>query len=431
MSGNLVGDLSISDQLRQILKADDFEKSLSSAIGGLDDNKLNAMRQELTPYGTTLSVPKRYVTLSHTSLGTRYQRRLAFTSLAGFLYRVLGEWQPEGTSLDDAKKEQAIIKKFLDNWLEYNPDLHVRSAHVPNERDPERRAVDSKNTGFKSPFPPKELIVETVDISGENRVVKSITPGQVAGADMRPLNESSWHAIPIPPADTFHRWEYYHDVNYEKLREFTWDLYHDKPDLEDTFNVFRVHETPEEAKQFVEVNVDGIRTSILTVETGKWNLIGPFKKNRERIDFYTKETEVLKMIHEQNQKDAELGRKLMERRTKEVKKKNVKECGPDAPGLAQQYQQSIGELPGAVRGTTYEEQLRWADENKTSTIDELAKKDMEECPDDSIPVPLYVVDGNEMKRTVIYTKADKPEDVVISDGGGKTNKDKTSIQNVV
>lgn len=431
------GDISARDLLSKILESADTEDLIKKGIESLDESKLNALRQELTPYGTTLSVPKRYVTLSHTSLGTKYQRRLAFTSLAGFLYRVLSEWHPEGLSKEDAEAQQKIIKGFLDNWFEYNPDLHVRSAHTPNEKDPERKAVDSKNPGFSSPFPPSELLVEMME--GDSRVVKSITPGPFSGADgkvidARSTSTDNWQAIPIPSADTFHRWEYYHDVNFEKLREFTWDLYHDKPDLEDTFNVFRFHETPEEAKEFTEVNQDAIRTSILTVETGKWNLIGPFKKNRERIDFYNKETEVLKMIQEQSQKDAQLGKELMEKRTKAVKKKNVQECGPDAPGLSQ-YQSSIGGLPGAKKGTTPEEQQKWYEEAKaakvTSTdIDDLVKKDMEECPDDSIPVPVYKVTGDKMERTVFYTKADKPGDVEMIDGSGKSNKEKESIQKI-
>lgn len=395
---------------------DNFENLLKSRVGQLSEDQASNMRREMSPYSNTLKVDEAYTVMSYTNLSQEYQKRFLLTGLNAFLYRVLGEYEIDGVSKDEMDVRRGHIRAFLDEWLEFDADKHVRSAHDTIKSDPERRVVD-----------PANVIINT-------RLCEHQTEEDAKAVRIR-----------IPPRDTLHRWQYYMDVNHDELRNVVRDLYCHKPDLELMFNIFTMFKTAGEAKSYQQENEDVIKTDVHTVRNGVWNLCGSFKKNRERIDYYNKQTEVLRMINEQAQKDQELGREMMLKRKQAVKRKNVEKYGPDDPKLAE-YTKGMVDLPGAEGTTPVKQQQEWAKNKSTDTsvptydpkertpegVDPLKKyadADDAECPEDCIPVPVYKTGPNgEFTRTHFYTKADSAEEtdkaITIADGSGHHSREK-------
>jgi len=177
------------------------------------------------------------------------------------------------------------IQAFLDLYLRYNPDEHVRAAYKPNYEDPKRRLIN---------------------------VAKETAPELTI----------------LPPDDTFARWNRYTEANYECLRQATDDIYCEKADFEFAIAPLEVFSGPtkEEAMEKYEVfktkYANELEVELRAVDFGNWSLLGPWQQNREVMDFYNENTELLKRIIEQAKEDSRVGQKLMTKRTKKEKKKS-------------------------------------------------------------------------------------------------------------
>jgi hypothetical protein len=193
---------------------------------------------------------------------------------------------------------QNQIEKFLDSYLRWNPDNHVRCAYKPNYNDPQRTPLE------KTPTDAKERVI-------------------------------------LPPDDTFFRWARYIDNNYECLRQATDDIYCEKSDFEHAILPLEVFEgkTTEEAEaafdNFKRQHANEFESEIFSATFGKWSLLSSWEQNREVRDFYTEKTEIIKRIIDQHKEDQRMGTKLMKDRAGRKKKENVKNAGPDDKGLVQ------------------------------------------------------------------------------------------------
>lgn len=207
----------------------------------------------------------------------------------------------------------------------------------------------------------------------------------------------------IPSTNVFYHWDRYLSNHYEQLREATGILYNEKPDIEFQLQYYGSFDTPDAAKEFERKYESNVITSVYTIQNGGWTILGPFKENRSRIDFYNKNTEIIKRMFEQAESDQALGKDLMQKRIKRAKKQNILDAGPDDPGLAK-YKAAVTtiEALGAKEGLTREEK------------DELAKayreKEMAEVPDDAIQVDVFGPDGKGgLKKSHFYSQAEAPE----------------------
>lgn len=279
---------------------------------------------------------------------------------------------------------KGIIENFITHWFEFDPNVHVRDAAAPLTAaeaplsDPERLPLEALRAALAVDPEHKAIVAElcrTRDgCAAAQRVLRDPELATALAAVLTPVVGSDWSehepvrkehpqiddaarnrfrqyiaAIPSasparptveqsPPQDTFHRWNYYTEVNYEELRAATEALYHDKPDLDWALALWDVFEgTPKEVDAafgaLCEKNEDVAPGRITALEFGKWSLLGDFKANRERMSFYNKHTEVIKRIIERHTEDARIGKELMKNRVRQEKAKNIKEVGPDAPGL--------------------------------------------------------------------------------------------------
>lgn len=212
----------------------------------------------------------------------------------------------------------------------------------------------------------------------------------------------------VPPVDVFHHFDRFLTNHYEQLRECVNILYCEKPDIEFAVQFYgKSHSTHQEALQAVASIRDRVTTAVYSISNEGWFLLGPFKQNRERVEFYNKNTEILKRMMEQAESDSRLGADLMKKRVVRKKEQNIIECGPEDPGLVK-YQEALGviERLGSKPLLTKEEKDKMAEAVRT--------KEMAEVPPDAIQVdvhkPVVDADGNTtLQREKFYTQAEAPK----------------------
>jgi DNA-directed RNA polymerase subunit F len=372
------------------------------------------------------------------------------------------------------------VTKFLDRNFNFNPDKHVRSAKsvVPADSDPERAAalakiiettknidttaVDKKlsedperalkylrdcakittNSTGEAMEELKKAIVTTAQLL---QSVATIAPPETASAiedaqlvmlkkykrlaDVKAsldkvaaplIAADTLDAVRVqPPTDVLHHYNRYMSNHYEYLRDIVTAFYNEKSDTEFMVLLYSTHETAEDARQFRIQHDNEFRTSVITVENAGATLLGPFKENRERLDYYNKNTEVLKRMAEQLDADQKLGKDLMEKQVREKKRENIRTDGPDAPGLTA-YGKAGNEVQqfGAKKVNTREDIAEMvaaesAGSSTKSTVTERVGFDDEYVPDDAIVVDAFVpVMGDDGEMTLekkkIFTQAEAP-----------------------
>jgi len=386
-------------------------------------------------------------------------------------------------------QSKKMTKDFLLGLFNFDPNKHVRSASIDESKVEEELKTISNNEIYvdvKDPsrLPLKTLLSKNINKLPEHKeaystitetqenynavcrvlnddgllsaVELAIREKDAFKAYLFPLPENS-NVIEstniIPSKDTFYRWSYYNQVNYEEIRRVTSTLYLDKPDLEFAIGAWTSFEgtqseVDENFNKYCHKHQTEFVSDIKAIEFGKWTLLGDFKQNREKINFYNKNTEVLKRILDRYEDDRKLGTELMKNRVKMEKAKNLAECGPDSEGLSQYRTASGVYLPGVNKAITNEEMLRLEKTNgnikaakelehlecleeKLITLENILKtreftsseqndynllleqikgaREMLEVPDDSIKVNVFLNDteSGELKKSSFYTKSDE------------------------
>jgi hypothetical protein len=265
---------------------------------------------------------------------------------------------------DNAKN---IIYHFLKNWFSFDPSIHIRSgmdniktelAKV-NNQDVDIDPHDPGHLTFKTlcknieptdeDRPYVKLLTKNKetcnsvlhilrDDSLHESIIRMLNNVEKFTYYLKPLQYLSMDEELIPPQDTFHRWSYFTEVNYEELRTITETLYPERPDLDWAIAIWTTFkgndkELDEQFKNYCQKHQDEIPSTLKSLEVGKWTLIADFKENRKNIQFYNKNTEVLKRIIDRHTEDKKIGTELMRNRVRQTKAKNIADYGPDAPGL--------------------------------------------------------------------------------------------------
>ena len=291
-----------------------------------------------------------------------------------------------GTIEMPADAAKRIVSGFLANWFAFDPNTHVRSGHnaaavaaalaaarpggvasdvVVDTADPGHLTV----AALRAPPPAAAaehadaLAVLAADPRGRSAVLTLLRDADLGDAALTalaapdafmaylgpvPAGSAARPAADItPPQDTFHRWAYYTEVNYEELRTVTEAIYPERPDLDWALALWDVFEgtsadVDAQFEKYCQRYADEVPSAIKALEFGSWSLIADFKKNRDKIQFYNRHTDVLKRILDRHAEDKRLGADLMRNRVRAAKAKNIAEDGPDAPGLAM-YRRNVAE----------------------------------------------------------------------------------------
>ena len=260
-------------------------------------------------------------------------------------------------------ESKAIITEFINNYFEFNPAEHVRSAKNtftlndfgmqgddpaapspllltsrPHVSDEHKEIYDQLTS---SPKVKSAIVTLLQDMQTENAIY-ALSHAQEFRAYLYPIEESdpTRGALDhIPPADTFHRYEYYVDANYEKIRNITEALYPERACFENAIAVWETFEGETEkecADKFdmhCQQNKNQFRHPLIAINFGAWITLGSFKGNREKINYYSSATDILRKIEERAANDRKLGNELLKKRVEKAKSANIATDGPDAPGL--------------------------------------------------------------------------------------------------
>jgi hypothetical protein len=287
------------------------------------------------------------------------------------------------------KIAQEIIRNFLETWLGYDPIEHVKSAQDKvDTKDPERVPLDQLKSKMPAPRTDDEKLIVSAIADKETYNTfhyiarnPSIDPALAAFLKDRkryesfilPLSPDSPLRLAteiVPPQDSYHRWAFFTEVNFEEIRSVCESLYAEKPDLDWTIALWDYFEG-EPAKvdewftSFCRSHQDSTPSALKVLEFGGWSMLGDFKKNLDRVEFYNKNTEVLRRILDRHAEDKKIGAELMKHRVRKEKAKNIKEEGPDDPNLVREYCRTANTLMkssaaglGAEKVITQEEMRR-------------------------------------------------------------------------
>lgn len=480
------------------------------SINNFNEEKISKLEKELSPLGIVLPAAgaKKLVNMSILNLRDDYLRRLHMTSLIGYVYRTLEEYDPfefkdlfedarnntiketyncGGSELTQAQIKK-IVKLFLDKNFNFNPDLHVRQAgkthgnesktattnkeavaqeilkirdrcsnsntadlplskkisetivskfasHIPTEGGLREQFTKSIEMLERSTSDYSALVAATTKdvIQSITTIIKTVESAGLSNAlsdevgilaknrnklsalrtILEPtveakIAETGKHTVnTLPPADVFHHWERYLNNHYEIMRDIVAALYYEQPDIEfavQLYNAFEGEKAEEDAKKHRLMHESALICPMLTIETGSWTLLGPFKENRDRLEFYNKNAEMLKKIFEQAEADTKLGGQLVKKVVHKSKAKNIRDFGPDNQKGLEEYQAIVGTV----------DRLRskpaLTKEEKDALFEAQRQKEMLEVPDDAIQMDVFKPDeAGGLTRDKIYIEAEDPK----------------------
>jgi len=452
-----MADAGITDNNRMRGLIDEILKD-PGKISELTKDEISELRKKSNPYGVIVPATKSWVNISITNMRAEYLRRLHMVSLIGYLFRTLEEYEFKPTiselqflaeikdetkrkeKEDEMKKEferdRLGAERFLRRNFDYNPDRHIKMSYTENKEDPERlkrydefkrmmhagmldKEIKSRLSDSEVVEELKQMILNTYQIIETIKTIivqlmktvedQSLLPhyNKITSLydEIKPIvnvlsagDLKSTLAIGLP-VDVFYQWDRYLTNHYEDIREVVNILYSEKPDIEYAIQYMDHFDSEEKAKEHRQKWEGTLISSVMTVENGAWSLLGPFKGNRERVEFYNRNTEILKQMLQQVESDHKMGKEFMEKRVKQEKKENILKHGLDDKGLAE-YQSAVGtvETLGAKRVLTEEEKRKFIEARQI--------KDDAEVPDNAIGVDIYYNDkekGFERKR--FFTEA--------------------------
>jgi hypothetical protein len=448
----------MSEAHETVKAAKEIEKILAElteeSIAQMSEEEVMKYRKELNVYGRTIEGSNKYLTFSFTNLTEKYQQKLLLTGMIGFLNRMVDEWHvPDGLpvipvydyvedpeSLEkfhaDWKKtekiqkeidenrawmaKRVVVKEFLEEMFQFNPDKHVRSSYRPQPKDLDRKIIDTPAANLAieklkaADLKFREQMVEFDRVQklrnmAEGSELKNESLDKLVakklvlpGHHYSTMNFESWSpedknllsetAGMIPPDDVFHRYRTYIESNYDKLREAVQYLYCDKPDFDIAINPYNWHGSLEDAQEFQKKHKNEVISDIIVAHSGKWNFFAPFEHVRDSVKYFNDNTIILEEIAIQQEKDAKLGQDLMRRRVAAKKRQNIEEEGPDSEFFK-----------------------KWKDQNTTlkdmgaETLNKESYASLE-CPDDAIEVPVWKIAQNgKMEKKSFYSRAEAPQ----------------------
>ncbi len=470
------------ENILKIAKDEDLAK-----LSHEDVEKLYA---KSSPYGTTIEgseKDKKFINVSVTQITHDYWKKFIITSMVGFLNRMCDEWKvPEEVPVvpvydylqDQTKadtpepvlkkanprtlsdyefnrewmKKRVIVKEFLEEMFQFNPDEHVRSGYRPHRADKDRQVIktpagqlainhlkatdknfkaneqlydDVERMRLASGVKPKKIIRVTktrtvtkklrnkkdntikeitkeepyevemeVDDDGPDWKEPELAPDQVS----QHITKNNYHDPTgpivtrsiIPPEDMFEKFKLYYTGNYEELREAVKDLYCEKPIFELGINAYKVHDTREEALDFQKKHADKVITEVFTIETGKWNMFDSWKEQRENVNFFTDKTILLEQMMERLKREEQLAADMVKNRMTRKKKINNLLDGEDAEGFKnwKANNSDLKELNNKFQGDRADD----------------------DCPDDAVQIDIWRVakGGLEITKDRMFTKAEAP-----------------------
>lgn len=269
--------------------------------------------------------------------------------------------------------EREVISRFLNGLFKHNADKDSQEGSQLVEDDPERASIE--------------------EMKGTNPVTDAVYEN-------------------IPSNDTHCRFNTYYDINYEQMRDATQNIYNVKPDLEHAMIVYDIVDTQSAVDSFIEKYGATAKYDILTFPLNKWTLMGPFKQNRDRVDYYNKHNSIIKSMLEQQEKDAALGEELMKKRVKSKKVRSEKVFGKDSDNFNEYKKLSPSELESKYNAKIEEigdDKLKMIREvHVDSETGERLELDEDGVPMNALEIPITNINAKtgETSQTRIFSRSE-------------------------
>lgn len=171
---------------QSVQQAAPFAKDITRLLSELKDEdlaqlnpeKILELRKKLNPYGRTIKGSDKYLNFSITQIHHEYWRKLIVSAVVGFLNRACDEWKvpksipvvkvyeyldnpasldtpqnildkdPKGSAEWEFNRQwmqkRIIVKEFLEEFFQFNPDEHTKSGYIPHRADKSRKPINSK-----------------------------------------------------------------------------------------------------------------------------------------------------------------------------------------------------------------------------------------------------------------------------------------------
>jgi len=347
------------------------------------------------------------------------------------------------------QQHRQIISDFINREYSFNADYHVRSAyetHSPN--DIKRVKLDTLKAVKES-----SLQISNTDTSTDNetalatlttlklvnkslssvlkslgQTVKTCPSVNLSNAILelqkykselshyeRTLSGQYSHAawlgvggaIDPPSGDLFYNLNRYITQHYEQLRMVTDAIYAVKPDTEFSITLHYISRDLEDVKNYIMKHTEEFKSEVFNVSSGGITLLGPWKENRERAEYYNKNTEILREMTKAREDEHKYGAELMKKQVSCKKLQNIATDGIDSDNLAK-YQKTMNE----IRGFSINPVLTQEEKEK---LNKLAKEadDLKAdilMPEDAIQVDVWTPGDGDLRKSHFYTKSEDPKE---------------------
>lgn len=195
----------------------------------------------------------------------------------------------------------------------------------------------------------------------------------------------------IPPSDVYFKFINYFNNHYEQLIAATRDVYREKPDLDWAIFPHGVFSNEEEFQKYRLENARKLKSEIYSVRAYKWSLLGPYKENRDRLQYYGQNMGVFEEMFKNKEAEARLAKDLLKNRVKGKRAKMRAKHGVPDPNYKKEVT-ALGSL-GDLGLTDFGD-------------------DRDDSPDeDAIEVQVTEIKdgGRKITQTKFFTEAEAPE----------------------
>lgn len=258
----------------------------------------------------------------------QFNKRYYLNASASYNYRCLDEY-------DTDPQSKKIIKKFLNKHYEYDTNKHVAPLFTDKvPRTHEEIKVECKNDSCEPLLDTTEgklnLVIEQLKRL-QRAVRESHARAKMVSNDIDNnyvfIQNNNVTEVNLP-MEAYYNFSRYVDDNHSALVDSMDAIYGLTDDIGMMVIYHGSHDTYEEAQQWNKLHSDNLLFDTHTIESGKVTYLGPHEKNK--IDLYNKDANLINQVFEKQVSDYEFGKKLVSKRIKDVKIDQLKKFGPDS-----------------------------------------------------------------------------------------------------
>lgn len=421
------------------------EKRLEENLMNMSAEELDELLRQAQPYKSLgTAPPTKQVLCSVSNLREVYLKKFLMTGLSKYLQQMATEWTIDDSDLNEPPSKEDFEEEqpaqFSEEDTNRRTDIYLKNLEKKyKERFPNAGLVNyvdmenelseddlmdinvETNDEFQKLITPvktfnhiafNEAIEAAIkDQSDEERAVINRFINRLFIFDPAHHEQQGNHEIVddpereetkfvAPPNDTFVRFDKYLSINHDDIRKLTNDLYNVKPDLEHAMIIYDVVDSQDEAQKWIAKNGSTSKFDIISFNLNTWTLLGDFKQNRERIEYYNKHNQIIKRMLEQAEKDNVLGEDMLKKRVKTQKIKSTKVFGKDDEKL-KTYQ----ELAGVKVENLDDDTVQVTTEAVIDSKGVVHKTDEDGDPVDLVEVPIIEIkpDGS-VEKTKFFTE---------------------------